>query len=128
MPGMDMSRHDMSKLKDMPNGTDKNDADADASAHVMHSMEGHMDMGPHMKMTALHQAKPQDAARAGRVVEAARKASERYLDYHAALAEGFRIFHPEIPQKMYHFTNPGYAIEAQFRFNPEHPKIGRAHV
>ena len=121
MPGMDMSRHDMSKLKDMPNRSDKDDADADASAHVMHSMEGHMDMGPHMKMTALRQAKPQDAVRAGRVVEAARKASERYLDYHAALAEGFRIFHPEIPQKMYHFTNPGYAIEAQFRFNPEHP-------
>jgi len=55
MPGMNMSRHDSSKMKDMPMG-DK-EADSDASAHVMKSMEGHMDMGPHMKMTALRQPK-----------------------------------------------------------------------
>ncbi len=61
----------------------------------MHSMEGHMDMGPHMKMTALRPAKPGDAERAQAVVEAARKASEKYIDYHAALADGFKIFHPE---------------------------------
>jgi hypothetical protein len=121
MPGMDMSQHDLSNQKDMPMRSDQDDADPDASAHVMHSMEGRMDMGPHMKMTALRPAKPQDAVRAQRVVEAARKASEKYLDYHVALAEGFKIFHPEIPQKMYHFTNPGYAIEAQFQFHPEHP-------
>jgi len=121
MPGMDMSRQDTSNLKGMPMNSGKDDADADTSAHVMHSMEGRMDMGPHLKMTALRRAKPEDAARAGQVVEAARKASEKYLDYHAALAEGFRIFHPEIPQKMYHFTNARYAVEAQFRFDPEHP-------
>jgi len=120
MPGMDMSNHDMSNMKDMPADTDK-DADSDAAAHVMHSMEGHMDMGPHMKMTALRPPKPGDAERAQQVVEAARKASEQYLDYHAALADGFKIFHPELPQKMYHFTNYRYAMEAAFGFNPEHP-------
>jgi hypothetical protein len=119
MPGMDMSGHDMSKMKDMPMGSDKDDSDA--SAHVMNSMEGHMDMGPHMKMTALRQPKPGDAARAQEVAEAARQASEKYLDYHTALADGYKIFHPEVPQKMYHFTNYGYAMEAAFRFNPEHP-------
>ena len=120
MPGMDMSGHDMSsmQMKDMPMGSDK---DADASAHAMHSMEGQMDMGPHMKMTALRPAKPGDAARAQEVVAAARRASEKYTDYHVALADGYRIFHPELPQKMYHFTNYGYAMEAAFRFNPEHP-------
>ena len=121
MPGMDMSQHGRPNPKDMPTSSDKDAADADTSAHVMHSMEGPMDMGPHMKMTARRRAKPGDAARAGRVVEAARRATEKYSDYHAALAEGFRIFHPEIPQKMYHFTNARYAIEAQFRFHPEHP-------
>ena len=51
MPGMDMStNHDMSNMKDMPMGADKDDSAA--GAHVMHSMEGHMDMGPHMKMTS----------------------------------------------------------------------------
>ena len=120
MPGM--SGHDMStmQMKDMPTGGDK-DAESDASAHVMKSMEGHMDMGPHMKMTALRQPKPGDAARAQQVAEEARKASEKYTDYHAALADGYKIFHPEVPQKMYHFTNYGYALEARFRFNPEHP-------
>jgi hypothetical protein len=119
-----MPSHDMSNMKDMPMDGDKDkdkDAESEASAHVMHSMEGHMDMGPHMKMTFLRKAQPGDAERAQQVVEAARKASEKYTDYHAALSDGFKIFHPEIPQKMYHFTNYGYAMEAAFGFNPEHP-------
>jgi hypothetical protein len=118
MQGMDMpENHDMSSTKDMPMG-DKDDA---ATAHVMHSMEGHMDMGPHMKMTALRQTKPGDAERAQKIVDAARNASAKYTDYHAALADGFKIFLPNVPQKIYHFTNSAYAIEAQFYFNPEHP-------
>ena len=124
MPGMDMSGHDMSSMKDTPAaaGTNKDaEKDSDASASAMHSMEGHMDMGPHMKMTALHSPKPGDTERAQAVVEAARKASEKYLDYHVALSDGFKIFHPEVPQKMYHFTNYSYALEAFMQFNPEHP-------
>ncbi len=128
MPGMNMPGHDMSNMhmKDMDMSADKDkdkeaDKDSDASAPAMHSMEGNMDMGPHMKMTALRPAKAGDAARAQEIVEGARKASEKYLDYHVALADGFKIFHPEFPQKMYHFTNYGYAMEAAFRFNPEHP-------
>jgi hypothetical protein len=125
MPGMDMSGHDMSNMKGMSMGSDsdkeKNDKDSDASMHAMHSMEGHMDMGPHMKMTDLRLAKPGDAARAQQIVEAARKASSKYIDYHTALADGYKIFHPELPQKMYHFTNYRYAFEAAFNFNPEHP-------
>ena len=121
MPGMDMSGsgtagHDMSN---MPMGSDK-ESDSDA-IHAMHSMEGHMDMGPHMKMTELRATKPGDAERAQQVVDAARKTSEKYKDFHAALADGYKIFLPNIPQKMYHFTNYGYAVEAAFRFNPEHP-------
>jgi hypothetical protein len=121
MPGM--SGHDMSKMqmqtKDMPMEADKDDSDA--SAHVMKSMEGHMDMGPHMKMTARRQSKPDDAKRAQQVAEEARKASEKYTDYHTALAEGYKIFLPNVPQKIYHFTNYGYAMEAAVHFNPEHP-------
>jgi len=113
MPGMDMSGHDMANMAAGKDG--------DAATHVMHSMEGNMDMDPHMKMTDLRQGKPGDAARAQQVAAEARKASEKYTDYHAALADGFKIFHPEVPQKMYHFTNYGYAMEAAFHFNPEHP-------
>jgi hypothetical protein len=126
MPGMDMSG--MKDMKGTPATADKDkdtdssgENDSDASAHAMHSMEGHMDMGPHMKMTALRPSKPGDADRAQQIVESARKASEKYTDYRTALADGFKIFHPEVPQKMYHFTNYGYAREAFFHFNPEHP-------
>jgi len=122
MPGMDMSGHDMSNMKGMDMRADKDaDKDSEASAHVMHSMEGHMDMGPHMKMTALRPVKPGDAERARLIAEAARKASEKYLDYHVALNEGYKIFLPNVPQKMYHFTNYSYAMENAFHFNPEHP-------
>jgi hypothetical protein len=128
MPGMDMSGHDMSNMKGMSmgndgndNNKDKDDKDTDAGMHAMHSMEGHMDMGPHMKMTSLRPAKPGDAERAQQIVEAARKASAKYMDYHVALADGFKIFHPEIPQKMYHFTSYQFAFEAARAFNPEHP-------
>jgi hypothetical protein len=122
MPGMNMSSHDMSThspasgMKDMPG------MDAATSAPAMHSMEGHhMDMGPHMKMTALRDPKPGDEERAQRVVEAARGVAEKYKDYHTALADGFKIFLPNVPQKMYHFTNYKYAFEAAFSFNTDHP-------
>lgn len=118
MSGMDMSaQHDMSGMKNSPASPEENAA----SVHAMNSMEGHMDMGPHMKMTELRQAKPGDAERARQVADEARAAAEKYMDYHVALAEGFKIFHPEIPQKMYHFTNYGYGFEAAFHFNPDHP-------
>lgn len=121
MPGMDMSgSKGEPDMKDMPMAPDKEN-DSDAGAHAMHSMEGHMDMGPHMKMTALRPPKPGDIERAQQVVGAARRASEKYTDFHAALADGYKIFLPNVPQHMYHFTNYGYAMEAAFRFNPEHP-------
>lgn len=115
------SGHDMSQMSghDMSN---MSAADNDASTHVMQSMDGHhMDMGPHMKMTAMRTPRPGDEAKANQVVEAARKVAEKYKDYHTALNDGFRIFHPELPQKQYHFTNYQYAFEAAFNFNPEHP-------
>jgi len=111
MPGMNMpmAGHDMSGHTDP------------TSTHMMHSMEGHMDMGPHMKMTALRSLKPGDQARADQVVEAARKVAEQYRDYKTALRDGFEIFLPNLPQKQYHFTNYRYAYEAAFGFYPEHP-------
>jgi hypothetical protein len=119
MPGMDMSGNEAATKSATISADSEKDKDTNAAA--MHSMEGHMDMGPHMKMTALRQPKPDDAERAQKVVEAAKKVAEKYADYHKAQADGFQIFLPNVPQKMYHFTNYGYAMEAAFRFNPEHP-------
>lgn len=116
MSGMNMSpSNNQSSGHEMP-GMGEN------SEPVMKSMEGHhMDMGPHMKMTALRDPKPGDQEKADQIVKAARKAAENYKDYKVALADGFKIFHPEMPQKQYHFTNYKNAFEAAFRFNPDRP-------
>jgi len=122
MPGMDGSGHDMVTMSDSAKPDMKDMPDAEGGAHAMHSMEGHpMDMGPHRKMTGLRDPKPGDEERAHQVVEAARRVADKYQDYHTALADGFQIFLPNVPQKMYHFTNYSHAFEAAFRFNPERP-------
>jgi hypothetical protein len=94
----------------------------DGSAHATLSMaDRKMDMGPHMKMTSQRDLKPGDQEKADQVVNAARKAAEKYTDYKVALAGGYKIFLPNVPQKQYHFTNYRYAFEAAIEFNPEHP-------
>jgi hypothetical protein len=118
MGGMQMPGHDMSGMKMQ----DHDATEADAGAHAMHSMEDrHMDMGPHMKMTTLREAKPGDQQRADQIVTAAKKVAEKYQDYKTALNDGFKIFLPNLPQKHYHFTNYSYGFEAAFGFNPDHP-------
>src|SRR5207248_11522938 len=121
MPEMDMSAHAKSDIT----ASDMHDMPAmgnDGSAHAMHSMEHrHMDMGPHMKMTTLRDLKPGDQEKADQVLDAARSTAEKYKDYKAALADGYKIFLPNLPQKQYHFTNYRYAFEAALHFNPEHP-------
>lgn len=116
MPAADLSNTKPPEFRELPGRGN------DGSAHAMHSMESHhMDTGPHMKMTTLRDPKPGDEDRAQEVVEAARKAADKYQDYKAAVADGYKIFLPNLPQKQYHFTNYWYGFEAGQRFNPEHP-------
>jgi hypothetical protein len=91
------------------------------SAMSSHGHDHDHGMGPHMKMSALRQATPADTARAQQIVDTARKSMEKYKDVKMAEADGYQIFLPELKQKMYHFTNYRYAMEAGFRFNAEHP-------
>jgi len=80
-----------------------------------------MGMGAHMFMTDLRPANAADQKKAAEILVELRPAIEKYRDYKVALAEGFKIFFPNVPQEQYHFTNYRYAFEAQFSFNPEHP-------
>jgi len=48
-------------------------------------------------------------------------AIEKYKDYHVALNEGFKIFHPNLPQKEYHFTNYTNGFLEAFTFDPARP-------
>jgi hypothetical protein len=106
--------HDMSSMQKA--------AEPEGMDHAMHAMSSkHMDMGAHMKLTDMREVRPGDQQRADEVADAARATMSRYTDYKAALADGYRIFLPNVPMKMYHFTNYWYAVEAAFRFNPDHP-------
>lgn len=81
----------------------------------------HHEMGPHMHMSALRDPQPGDQQRAQAIVDQARPALERYKDYKIALADGYKIFLPNIPQPMYHFTNYINAGGAAFGFDPTRP-------
>ena len=103
-----------------PSGQGELNATTEAMGHG-HSHEEHEHMGAHMHMTELRKVQPADAAKAQQVVEQARPALEKYRDYKVALEEGFKIFLPNVPQKMYHFTNYQNAIGEAFRFDPAKP-------
>ena len=97
-------------------------ADMNAATQAMsRHHEGHEHMGAHMHMSSLGEPQPGDQKKAQKVVEEARAALEKYRDYNVALADGYRIFLPNIPQKMYHFTNYQYAFDAAFAFDPTRP-------
>jgi hypothetical protein len=75
----------------------------------------------HMYMTALKPAKPGDQQKADAIVAAARQAMAPYEDYHKALADGYEIFLPDVPQPQYHFTRYDYGLEARLHFDPLKP-------
>jgi len=96
-----------------------NEEETRAATQMMSSR--HMDMGPHMKMTALRRPQAGDEQRARQIVDEARAAMSKYQDYHVALNDGFKIFLPNVPQKQYHFTNYMNGFDAGFEFDPERP-------
>jgi hypothetical protein len=67
--------------------------------------------------TLVRACKPQADA----VVAAARRVMVPYEDYRKALADGYEIFLPNIPQSQYHFTNYSNALEARTHFDPLKP-------
>ena len=119
MPGMDMD-HDMPGMK-MGQGADEKDQQTEHGAMDAMSHMHHHQMGPHMYMTKLRPATPQDWAKADQIVGELRESIEKYKDYHAALADGFRIFMPNVPQPEYHFTNYYNGYLESFSFDPTRP-------
>ena len=75
----------------------------------------------HMYMTSLRPKQAGDVQKADAVVADARAAIAPYQDYRKALADGYEIFLPNLPQPQYHFTNHEYALEARRHFDPSKP-------
>jgi hypothetical protein len=92
-----------------------------AMSGMHEAMAGHMGDGPHMRMTSLQAAQAGDAERAAAIVTALRTALAQYTDYHRALADGFAIFAPRVPQHIYHFTRQRGAFIRALSFDPTRP-------
>jgi hypothetical protein len=85
------------------------------------AMQGDEMQASHMTMTTLAPMRAGDSARAAAIADTVGRAIEKYRDYHVALAEGFTIFLPNVPQKVYHFTSRSNGLAAFFTFDPSRP-------
>jgi hypothetical protein len=114
MPGMNMGTPSA-------NGRDMN-PQQEAQAEAMRAMEpGHtMDMA-HMRMTSLRAASTNDRERADKILATLREVIEPYKDYRVALADGYQIFLPQMPQSEYHFNNYWNGFVESFTFDPARP-------
>jgi hypothetical protein len=119
MPGMDMD-HDMPGMKMGPGADEKDQQTEHGAVDAMSHMHHHQ-MGQHMYMTKLRTATPQDWARAEEIAGELRESIGKYKDYQVALADGFRIFMPNLPQPEYHFTNYYNGFLESFSFDPSRP-------
>jgi hypothetical protein len=76
----------------------------------------------HMEMTPLRSLAAGDSARAAGVAAELRRAIGKYGDTATAVADGYRMFAPQIKnQKVYHFTRGWNAVQEAFRFDPSKP-------
>ncbi len=78
-------------------------------------------MSGHMYLTVLRPPTAGDQQKADALVVAAKVAMAPYQDYRKALADGYEIFLPNVPQSQYHFTKYAYGLEARSHFDPLKP-------
>lgn len=71
-----------------------------------------------MSSTALRPLQEGGRQKADALVQSAKAAMAPYQDYRKALADGYEIFLPNIPQPQYHFTKREYGWEATSHFDP----------
>jgi len=114
-------RHESS---DKPRGSQtvaESGAAADPSHAVHEAMSGDMAANLHVRMSPARIATAKDSARANRLVAEARVALAKYKDVRVAEREGYRMFAPNVPQPVYHFTSMGAAIGEHFRLDVGKP-------
>src|SRR5690349_5495931 len=96
------------------------------SVHGEHGASTHAAAGGnealHMLMTPTRPLAPGDSARAAATAATLRAAIAKYADTTAAVADGYRMFAPQIKnQRVYHFTRGLNAVQAAFHFDPAKP-------
>ena len=79
-------------------------------------------MAGHMHMTELQAAGARRCtAKRTPSLPPPRRPWRRTEDYRKAIADGFEIFLPNVPQPQYHFTNTMNALAARSQFDPSKP-------
>ena len=113
-------QHDDGSMPGMNMDDDKGNHAQAGAMHTMTQGHHHMDSA-HMRMTPARPATDEDRRRAEEIATTLGGALEKYKDYRVALAEGFHIFAPNLPQPMYHFTNYWSGYLEGFTFDPGRP-------
>ena len=117
---MQSQRQQQGMDPNMP-GMDMDDAKTN-EAHAVHDMTpGEHAHNAHIHMTSPRPETREDAAHAKEIVEQLRNGIAKYKDYHVALADGYKIFLPNLPQPEYHFTNYKNGFLEAFTFDPARP-------
>ncbi len=106
------------QMAGMPGMSSREPATGDS---VSAAMGGTMDESAHMRMTSVAPPGEGDSERAATIVATLRQALEPYMDYHRALADGYRIFAPQVPQRVYHFSSLRRGILSAVFFDPSRP-------
>jgi hypothetical protein len=102
-------------------GMDMQEAKAN-EAHAVHDMTpGQHPRSAHLYMTAARPQTSEDVARAEEIVDQLRDAIAKYQDYRVALADGYKIFLPNLKQPEYHFTKYRNGFLEAFTFEPSRP-------
>lgn len=99
------------------------DMPADAATHASTdvAMAGHLRDGAHMRLTPARVASYADSLRADSIAFVLRDAIAKYRDVRLAEADGYRIFAPGVPQRIYHFTRWENAVRAELTFDAARP-------
>ena len=98
------------------------------SSHIIGAADAAMS-GPlsdaarkHMELSPARRATKADTLRATKVAQELRDALHKYHDTTAAVADGFKMFMPNVKtQRVYHFTNYKNAFMEAFRFDAGKP-------
>jgi hypothetical protein len=85
------------------------------------AMGGPIVQTQHLKLTAMRAPNARDSARGAEVLRGMRSGVEEYHDYRKAVEDGYRIFLPNVPMKVYHFTNYRRAIWEGRSFDARKP-------
>ncbi len=89
---------------------------------VEQAMGDHMESNAHLSLTPIRAATPADSVRAATVVAELRRGIEKYKDPSVAVADGFRMFAPQVKdQPVYHYIHATRVLREQTRWDPAAP-------